>query len=75
MCVTFSWVGCHDSDHALFVGLFDMSLRVVVDIICTSKLHPLDESLTSSRSSRCAPSGFFSRSPTLVELFSAPYLL
>ena len=24
----------------LFVGLFDMSPRVVVDIICTSKAHP-----------------------------------
>jgi hypothetical protein len=25
----------------LFVGLFDMSLRVVVDIFCTSKAHIL----------------------------------
>jgi hypothetical protein len=50
----------------LFVGLFDMSLRVVVDILRTSKAHPLDGSLSSSRWSRCATSGFFSRSPTLV---------
>jgi hypothetical protein len=50
----------------LFVGLFDMGLRVVVDINCTSKAHPLDGYLSSSRWSRCAPSGFFSRSPTLL---------
>jgi hypothetical protein len=24
----------------LFVGLFDMSLRITVDIFCTSKAHP-----------------------------------
>ena len=56
-------------------GLFDMSLRVVVDIFCTSKAHPLDESLSSSRWSRCATSGFFSRSPTLLELFAASHLV
>jgi uncharacterized membrane protein YqjE len=48
----------------LLIGLFDMSLRVVVDIFCTSKAHPLDGALSSSRWSRCATSGFFSRSPT-----------
>jgi hypothetical protein len=37
----------------LSVGLFDMSLRVVVDIFCTSKGHLLDEPL----STRVAPVG------------------
>jgi hypothetical protein len=60
----------------LSVGLFDMGLRVVVvDIFFTSKAHPLGESLSSSRWSRCATSGFFSRSLTLLELFAAPYLV
>jgi hypothetical protein len=59
----------------LSVGLFDMGLRVVVAIFCTSKAHPLGESLSSSRWSRCATSGFFSRSPTLLELFAASHLV
>ena len=59
----------------LLVGLFDMGLRGVVDILCTSKVHPLDGPLPSSRWSRCATSGFFSRSPTLLlELFVASHL-
>jgi hypothetical protein len=59
----------------LSVGLFDMNLRVAVDIFCTSKGHPLDGSLSSSRWSRCATSGFFSRSPALLELFAASHLV
>jgi hypothetical protein len=67
----------HDSCHAsvLLFGLFDMSPRGFVDIICTSKAHPLDGPLPSSLlESMCDELFLFSQSHSLLEMFAASHL-
>jgi hypothetical protein len=60
----------------LSVGPFDMSLRGVVDIFCTSKGHLLDGPLFSlPLESMCDEWFLFSQSHSLLELFAASHLV
>jgi hypothetical protein len=60
----------------LLFGLFDMSPRGFVDILCTSKAHPLYGLLPSSLilESMCGEWFLFSQSHSLLELFAASHL-